>query len=47
MQTVTVDDLTLEQLWHLVRQGQMPEARYREIERERANPQPVPREPRR
>lgn len=35
MKTTSVDDLTLDQLWDLVRQGQMPEARYREIERER------------
>lgn len=35
MQAASVDDLTLEELWDLVRQGQMPECRYREIERER------------
>lgn len=35
MQTRSIDDLSLDELWQFVKQGQMPEERYREIERER------------
>lgn len=38
--SLSVDDLSLGELWALVMSGQMPEARYREIEAERAARQP-------
>lgn len=39
METLTVDDLTLDELWAFVAQGQMAEARYWEIVREREQDQ--------